>query len=159
MLAVRLEPAINKVVVVGRHFVAKLGLGVGLAVAVLCRIPDIEAVLPLHVVAEVPLAHIALEIFVVDHLGDYGRLRRQVNLVHNGPCFVRVEAGHNGGARRSAYRLRDIGVLEHEAAVRERVQVRHIHVVRAVAGERIGTLLVAHYENDIGRISHTYTSR
>ena len=148
-----------QVLMVRCHLVAQFGLCVRLPVAVLSRIPHIETVLNLHVVAKVPLAHIALKVFVVDHLCDDGRIGGQVDLVHYGPRGVRVKPGHNRGARRRAYRLRNIGVLEHKAAVRQRVQVRHFHVVRAVTRERIGALLVAHDKYDIRPISHTFTSR
>ena len=134
--------------------IAVLALGIFRYVSVLCADPLVEAVLSYHVVAQMPLAVVAAVIFVGQHLRDDRRLTRQDELVDDRSRRVRVQTRHYGGARRSAYRLRHIGVLEYEALVCKRVQVGHVEPVIAVTRHRIGALLVAEYENQVWSFCH-----
>ena len=116
---------------------------------VLCADPHVESVLPDDVVAQVPLAHVAAQVVLRNHLGEDGNIGRQGELVHCGAGGVGVQTGHDGGAGRGAYGLCDVGVLEDMAGVGERVEVRCLRPVASVTPHRVPALLVAHDEDKV----------
>ena len=126
-----------------------LAARVPLSVVVLCAGPHIEPVLLYHVVAEVPLAHVAAHVLLGHHLREDGHVRRQRQLVHDRTGRMRVQTGHDRGAGRRADGLGNVGVLEDVAGGGEGVEIRGLGPAASVAPHGIPALLVAHDEDKV----------
>ena len=103
-LYVGLESVGNEVMVVVGKRVSVFPSRVGLAVGLLGADPHVESMLPDNVVAQVPLAHVAAQVVLRNHLREDGNIGRQGELVHCRAGGVRVQTGHDGGAGRGAKR-------------------------------------------------------
>ena len=150
----RLESAVDQVLMVVAHLGAVLALRVLGTMSVLSAYPLVETVLSNDVVPEVPLAEPAGVVVLRGHLSDALPVRRERHLVDGRPGEVRIESGDDRSPRGSAYRLSDVGSLEDEAAVCQRVQARHIDPVVAVAAQGVVPLLVAENEHYVRTVRH-----
>ena len=70
--SIRLIALFDKILIVARHHETLFGLGE--SVTVLRGPPNVEAVLRHQVVAQVPLAHVPLDVVVGNHFRDDGRV-------------------------------------------------------------------------------------
>ena len=155
-LLVRLVAALDQEVVIVAEYRQVLVVGVVVAVLVLYAHPLVEAVLADDLVAQVPLAVVGGVVLRRQEVGDGPDRVVQANVVLQTAVDVGPQPGQDRRARRGADGRADVAVLEYEAAGGKGVEVGGLDEVVAVAGHRVGPLLVGEDEEYVGLSRHSF---
>ena len=128
----RLNTVIPQPLVVGSFLVSILFACDSYSLKVFYSFPSVESVLGDHVITQVPLTHVGVVILVVNHVSNGLDIARKWNAVSLKPSGMRVETSHDRSARRCTNWLSHVRVLEHEAFLRQLVEIRSLDPVVSI---------------------------